>query len=616
MCGIYGRLSVGRVCDVVVQRDHLVHRGPDDAGTWANISGTVVLAHRRLSIIDLSGSSRQPFVSADGRCVIVYNGEIYNYRELRAELQRMGHQFHSDGDTEVVLAAYMEWGWDCVVRFNGMFAFAIYDAGNGSTQELLFVARDRVGKKPFYYHHSGREFEFASELKAISNKDGIDLQALNYYLALGYIPFDRCIVKGVKKLLPAHAGVFEVATGAFRTWRYWNLPENAPAEGVKGEQLAEESWELLKDSVRLRLRSDVPVGVFLSGGLDSSLVTAAAVAVSAQPIKTFTIAVPGSKLDESEYARLIAEYFGTEHYVLELPKASLDVLDEFAPFVDEPLADSSILPTYLVSKLTVEHVKVALGGDGGDELYGGYGYYQAPLLDMVRFGWLPGWLLSSVARLAGKLPAGIRGRNRIASLRGGLAHAHIWGSPYFDVELRKRILHPDIIGELGGDLALPERSLIGLMGEGVDLVDSLVRTDFNSILPDDFLVKVDRASMANSLEVRTPFLDYRMVEHAFGKIPSFWKVNRSERRRLQNRMAKKYLPKAFELNRKQGFSIPMDDWMRKSNIRDRLEDCPVDFINRNELDKLIRGLSRGRANGARLFALMMLAICQKNLKLQ
>jgi asparagine synthase (glutamine-hydrolysing) len=616
MCGIYGIVSQSAANDRVNKhRDQLYHRGPDDAGTWYKSDRTVALAHRRLSIIDLSEGSHQPMVSADARCVIVFNGEIYNYREIRTELQRAGHRFRSEGDTEVVLAAYREWGVACVDHFNGMFAFAIYDAGDSSNREQLFVARDRAGKKPFYYRHAGVEFEFASELKAVTTTEGIDLQALNHYLALGYIPYDLCIAKGVKKLPPAHAGMFEFTTGTFKTWRYWSLPEYTPTEGVSGEQFAEESWELLKDSVRLRLRSDVPIGVFLSGGLDSSLVTAAASEVSEQPIKTFTIAMPGSKLDESKYARLVADHFGTDHHVLELSRPSLNVLDKLAPFLDEPLADSSILPTYLVSKLTVDHVKVALGGDGGDELYGGYRHYQTSLNDIARFNWLPGLLVKCTGKLASKLPAGIRGRNRVASLRGGAGQAIIWGSPYFDTELRKRILHPDILNELSDDLNLPERCLSELIQDDSDPIDSLIRTDFNSILPDDYLVKVDRASMANSLEVRTPFLDYRMVEHAFEKIPSTWKVDRTERRRVQNRMAMKYLPKTFELNRKQGFSIPMDEWMRRTNVHERLESLPEELINRRELDKLVKGLAMGRANGARLFALMVLAVSQENLKL-
>ena len=614
MCGIVGRASLypGNEVRFTQLRDRLRHRGPDDAGYWRNQTGTVMLGHLRLSILDLSDTSRQPFVTGSGRCTIVYNGEVYNYLEIRRELEALGHRFRSTGDTEVVLAAYEQWGEACVEHFNGMFAFAIYDQGDNDSPERLFVARDRAGKKPFYYRLDGSTFEFASELKAIKPNAGINPQALNHYLALGYVPFDLCIAEGVQKLLPGHVGVYECQTGAFTTRRYWGLPPNRPKDAVTGEQLASESWDLLKDSVWLRLRSDVPTGVFLSGGLDSSLIVAAAAEVSDSPIKTFTIAVPGSVLDESSHARLVANHFGTEHYVLELPKPSLHVLDELAPFVDEPLADSSILPTFLVSKLTAEHVKVALGGDGGDELYGGYRHYQQPLIDQHRFGFVPDWLLRYTGSLAARLPAGIHGRNRLASLRGGTTQAGVWGTPYFDVDLRRRILQPEVVQALGGDLDLPERRLLQLMANGHDVVDSLTRKDFHSVLPDDFLVKVDRASMANSLEVRNPLLDYRLVEHAFGNIPSNWKVNRAERRRIQNLMAKKYLPKNFELNRKQGFSIPMDEWLRKEDIWERFEALP-EVINRRELECLIKGQMAGRSNSSRLFALMMLAVCHKNI---
>jgi len=368
----------------------------------------------------------------------------------------------------------------------------------------------------------------------------------------------------VLKRPAAHAGVFDHERGDFRTWRYWQLPEpmtDSPRP-ISGEELAEQAWSLLIDSVRLRLRSDVPSGVFLSGGLDSSLVTAAAAQVSSQPIKTFTIGVPGSPLDETHHARLIADAFNTEHHVLPIEAPSLDLLDELAPFIDEPIADSSILPTFLVSRMTRQHVTVALGGDGGDELYGGYRHYQNALLDEARLGWLPNPIQSLAAKLAATLPAGIKGRNRVASLRGGAGQSSIWGSPYFDLNLRRRLLSPDVLAELGDGLDAPEQRSLALYHQGKNSVDSLTRMDFQQVLPDDFLVKVDRASMANSLEVRTPFLDHRLVEHAFGMIPSKWKVTTSERRRLQNLMAKLHLPEGFELNRKQGFSVPMDEWMQ------------------------------------------------------
>lgn len=616
MCGIIGSLSRHPENEerFIQLRDRLRHRGPDDAGVWRNQAGTVIFGHRRLSIIDLSDTSHQPFVSTGGRCVIVFNGEVYNYLEIRKDLEAQGHHFRSTGDTEVVLAAYEHWGDACVERFNGMFAFAIYDQGANGSPERLFVARDRVGKKPFYYRHEGHRFEFSSELKGLAPNAGINLQALNHYLALGYVPFDLCIAEGIKKLLPGHVGVYECQTGYFTTSRYWQLPQNNWDADVTGEQLASEAWDLLKDSVRLRLRSDVPTGVFLSGGLDSSLIVAAAAEVTDRPVKTFTISVPGSALDESSHARLVADYFGTEHCVLELPKPSLHVLDELAPFVDEPLADSSILPTYLISQLTAEHVKVALGGDGGDELYGGYRHYQQPLIDQHRFGRVPDWLLWYAGSLVAKLPAGIRGRNRLASLRGGIKQAGVWGTPYFDINLRRRILQPWIVNALGSEIDVPERRLLRLMEDGGnDTVDALTKTDFHCILPDDFLVKVDRASMANSLEVRSPLLDYRLVEHAFGSIPTNWKVNRNERRRVQNLMAKKYLPKEFQLNRKQGFSVPLDQWLRKEDIN-RYEGMSK-FVDQTEVQNLVRGQKKGRANGSRLFALIMLARATQNMSL-
>lgn len=473
------------------------------------------------------------------------------------------------------------------------------------------MARDRAGKKPFYYAHQGSVLAFASELKAIprSIKGDIDLQALNYYLALGYVPNELCIVQGVKKLPAGHAARFYPESGVMDTWRWWALPSFEPSPNLYScDALTDESWALLIDAVKIRLRSDVPVGIFLSGGLDSSLIAAAAAECSQQPISTFTIGIPGSELDESHHARLIADHFGTQHHLLELPETSLDVLEELSLLIDEPIADSSILPTYLVSKLTSQHVTVALGGDGGDELFGGYPHYQQVLSDKRNLGWVPFNLLQHVASLATHLPAGVRGRNRLASLQGGINQTQVWGTPYFDLTLRKRILHSDVVAELGADLDAPEQYQLGLMKSGNGPVDALMRMDFHSVMVEDYLVKVDRASMANSLEVRSPFLDYRLVEYAFKNIPNEWKVTLDERRRIQNLMAKKHLPKEFELNRKQGFSIPMDNWLRAGNISEKLSRIPSGLINPNAVSELVAGLNRGRSNGARLFCLIMLAL--------
>lgn len=620
MCGIYGLIQRKGGIDaraLACQRDLLTHRGPNDAGSWVSTDGRIGFAHRRLSILDLTAAGRQPMTSRDGRFTIVFNGEIYNHHEIRAELERTGCAFYTGTDTEVLLGAYIAWGEACLARFNGMFAFAIHDAGNASTPSSLFLARDRAGKKPLYYAFDGHRLEFASELKAISQRGGLSLDALNFYLALGYVPHEHCIVEGVKKLPPAHAARLDLSTFEFRVLRYWSLPENRPEAGVDGESLADEAGNLIEDATRLRLEADVPVGVLLSGGLDSSLVVAAAAHVSASPVRTFTVTLPGSALDESVHARQVARYFGTEHHELALENRGFEALNDIASFIDEPIADSSLIPTFMVSRLTRQHVTVALGGDGGDELFGGYSEYPTSLADQHRLGWLPQSVLACAAHAASRLPAGVRGRNRIASFRGGPLQQMIWGRPYFDITLRQRILSRDAVAALGGELDAPERFLLGLYETGSDSVDRMTRTHFGSVLPDDFLVKVDRMSMAVALEMRAPLLDHRLVEFAFGRIPSDWKVTGYETRRVQKILASRWLPPELDVQRKQGFSIPLNEWLRTSGggelkqMGDRLPAC----INQREVDGLLVGHAKGRANGGRLFALLMLAIAMNNLNL-
>lgn len=553
-------------------------------------------------------------VSPDGACVIVFNGEIYNFKNIRSELEQLGFRFSSSGDTEVVLTAYRAWGEDCLQHLNGMFAFAIFDRRGADGGGSLFFARDRAGEKPFYYSHSNGTFNFASELKAIDHDGRVDLQALNFYLALGYVPADRCLFQGVNKLPPAHCGRLDLATGELSIRRYWSLPENKPDAKAGGVELAAEAGNLIKDSVRLRLIADVPVGVLLSGGLDSSLVAAAAAQVSSKPVETFTISLPGSSLDEAEHAQKVASYFGTRHHVLPLDKPSLEHLDQMAPFIDEPIADSSILPAWLVFGLARKQVTVALGGDGGDELFGGYSDYATSLADQRRWGWVPAPVLTALAGMAGQLPAGLHGRNRLASLRKGPLRQMIWGRPYFDTQLRQRVLTSDAVAELRGSLDTPELYLSSLFDQGGDPVDSMTRTHFGSILPDDFLVKVDRASMMHSLEVRAPLLDHRLIEFAFARVPSEWKVQGGESRRLQRMLARQWLPRDLDVKRKQGFSIPINEWLRhegEKSLMAKMEGLP-EVIDMNEVHALVRGHLLGRANGGRLFSLIMLAIAMRN----
>ena len=618
MCGIVGSVSLhAQALELKGWYRHLQHRGPDDSGQWRSQDGRVMLGHARLAIQDLSPLGHQPMLRDDDRFVIVFNGEIYNFEALRLQLQRHGHVFRSTGDTAVVLAAYQEWGAQCVEHFNGMFALAILDQGSGGVPPSLFLARDRAGEKPLYYMHSRGRLAFASELKALPHGGEIDLKALNHYLALGYVPADQCLFEGVHKLPPAHCAKFMLQTGELRLWRYWSLPAHQANAAADGHALAEQAGSLIEDSVRLRMVADVPVGVLLSGGLDSSLVAAAAARVSSRPVQTFTIALPGSPLDEAHHAKKVADYLGTQHHVLELDKPSLGLLDGLAPLIDEPIADSSILPAWMVFGLARQQVTVALGGDGGDELFGGYTDYTTSLADKLKWGAVPGALLAWLGKAAAQLPAGVKGRNRLASLRGGAMQQMIWGRPYFDLELRSRILKSSAWSDLKGVETQPENFLLSLFVGGSTDMDRMTRTHFGSILPDDFLVKVDRASMAHSLEVRAPMLDHRLIEFCFSQVPDHWKVNNGEARRLQRLLAERWLPPDLDTRRKQGFSIPVNEWLRaegENKLMSRMESLP-DVIQLDQVRSLVRGHLAGRANGGRLFALIMLAIAMQNRQL-
>ena len=423
MCGIYGiascaELSIDKLVDL---NNRLSHRGPDGAGlvcfgqnvpsepaagydVWRSMSTSaewrVAFAHRRLAIIDLA-SGQQPMSNAAGSIWITFNGEIYNYKELRVTLERLGAEFRTDSDTEVIINAYEKWGQGCLDKLNGMFAFAIYDL----RQQIIFLARDRVGEKPLFYALTSNGLEFASESKSLSINRDIDIQNLNYFLKLGFLPDDRSIFTGVKKLPLAHCAVYDLATRAIRVSPYWQLPDYDPAQTSSETELVDELEELLVDATRLRLRSDVPLGVFLSGGLDSSLIVAAAARVGTEPVKTFTIFFPeDEEFDESSHAKLISDYFQTDHHVLEAPEKSLEHLKTVMSLMDEPLADSSLLPTYMVSRLAREHVKVVLGGDGGDEIFAGCTMYVRALRHIARFGKVPNSLWGLGAAMAGRLP--------------------------------------------------------------------------------------------------------------------------------------------------------------------------------------------------------------------
>jgi len=616
MCGLVGiasRETVANRAWLAAGREAMQHRGPDDLGEWWSGDGRVGLGHRRLAIIDLSQAGHQPMQDSTQAFTIVFNGEIYNFIELRKELVAKGAVLRSHSDTEVILAAYREWGTDCLSHLNGMFCFAIHDA----RKHTVFLARDRAGEKPLFYHHAGGTIRFGSELKALladtSLPRSIDPEALDCYLAMGFVPGERCILKGFSKLPPAHALEFDIKGGSFRQWRYWDLPAlNADASRGAVDEIAllDELESLLEDSVRRQLVADVPVGVLLSGGVDSSLITAMAVRASNR-VQTFTIGFPGhGTVDEREHAHLIARHFGTRHTELVAEPATADLLPGLARQFDEPIVDSSMIPTYLVSQLVREQCTVALGGDGGDELFGGYSEYSRLLWVQSRMGPIPRPVRKGISLAAERLvPVGFRGRNWAQGLGVDLQNGLPLIASYFDATTRRRLM-----SAYPGWRTSAESVLLSRVPANPDLLQRATRMDFQNYLAEDILVKVDRASMLHSLEVRAPLLDFRVIEFAFAKVPSHLKATAQEKKILLKRLTARVLPPAFDRHRKQGFSIPLAAWLKIGAFRGMFHNVlrdPQSIFDARTADALLRGQDRGRNNGERLFALVIFELWRR-----
>lgn len=611
MCGLIGIASKRCVDDriwLADGRDTMIHRGPDDAGEWWSNDGRVGLAHRRLSILDLSSLGHQPMHDEARALSIVYNGEIYNHDKLRKELRGLGFAFRSHSDTEVLLAAYAVWGKECLTRLNGMFAFALYDA----RKQTLFLARDRAGEKPLYYRLSDGVLQFASELKALlvnpSLPRRIDLEALDCYLAMGFVPGQRCILQTFNKLPPAHALSFDLRNGATELWRYWFLPELTPLaseEDLDEAGLLDELERLLEDAVDRQMAADVPVGVLLSGGVDSSLVTAMAVRKS-RKVRTFSIGFPGhGAMDETAHARLIAGHFGTDHTELMAEPATADILTLLAQQFDEPMVDSSMIPTWLVSHLVRQYCTVALGGDGGDELFGGYTHYSRLLWLQQHQRHVPRWIRRATADCAEHLPLGFGGGNLRTWLVAAGEDLGLHLPPiahHFDARTRRKLMQRCRDYRSVADTI--RREYIPSQG---DLLQRATRMDFIDYLPEDLLVKVDRASMMNSLEVRAPFLDHRLIEFAFSRVPSRLKATSHDKKILLKRLAARVLPPEFNRERKQGFSIPLNEWLKTGPFRDLFRDVlmsPDCVFDGTTVRAMLDRQDRGYSNGERLFALV------------
>lgn len=586
--------------------ESIAYRGPDDVGTWWSEDHCVGLGHRRLSILDLSPLGHQPMLGDFGRIAMVFNGEIYNFLELKKELESLGVGFKSNTDTEVLLEAYKMWGHACLDKLDGMFAFAIYD----KKLEEIFLARDRVGEKPLFFRIYERTIQFASELKALlknpENPRKIDLEALDSYLAFGYVSSSYCILKGYNKLRPAHAMRFNLKTGHAHIWRYWHIPDfiDNPQQNDL-ETLVRECEVLLSESVKRQLIADVPVGILLSGGVDSSLIAAMAVRHSTQ-VRTFSVGFPGdSTLDETKHARLIANHFSTHHTELMMQPTELDFFSELSKHLDEPMADSSLIPTFLVSKLVREHCVVALGGDGGDELFGGYGHYSNALKAEKRLRFVPHFLLKFLGFMAEAcLPVGKRGRYFFQQLSMDPIHGLPKAAYFFDPRTRKKLLAPFV----SDYISVAEKIEMSLIPQSLDIIRRGTLVDFHSYLPDDILVKVDRMSMLNSLEMRAPFLSRSMIEFTFSKVPSILKTTETQKKILLKELCKRTLPLNFDLNRKQGFSIPLNKWVKSGLLTEVFEDVlgsKDSIFDKKVVKQLLTGQARGYCNADRIFNLVL-----------
>lgn len=623
MCGIVGSIKYRGQVDIGVltrQRDSLTHRGPDTSGLWFSDDMRVAFGHRRLAIIDLSAGGHQPMLDRATGNVITFNGEIYNFVELRNRLKDYGHTFSTGSDTEVILAAYREWGVGCPEYLDGMFAFAIFD----SSKNYVFVARDRAGEKPLYYFENHEGLSFASEIKGLITDPSIPRrvrrQSLNEYLAYGYTAAENTMFSGIKRLPPACRAICSLDTHILTITKYWQLPEfprsrqsplhprvNRPTTA----ELTQRLHDLLRESVRRQLISDVPIGVLLSGGVDSSLIAAVAAEVHHEPIRTFTVRFQDdAQFDEGPFARLVANHLKTKHTELMATPPDAQQLLSIVRQFDDPISDSSMIPTFLVSREIRAHATVALGGDGGDELFGGYRRYPFQILqDSIRQK-IPRFLGSRIASFVA---------STVSPSRTGRAFAiGLFGERNVGISYAGRCFRGDERRQLSDALAsysehellTPERyrqTEAGTIGSALQRSTAL---DFGNYMVDDVLAKVDKASMLSSLEVRAPFLDRSIIEFAFGSLPDHLRATINNRKVILRMLGQRLLPSTLDTRRKQGFSVPIDSWM-KGAWHPLLVDAKSWnglLVKGEALSRYTSKLKAGQPVGERLYALLFLTM--------
>jgi asparagine synthase (glutamine-hydrolysing) len=617
MCGIAGIVSfegpiesglLDCMCAV------MEHRGPDSRGVF--VENGVGLGVQRLAIIDVAGGD-QPLFNEDGSIVVVLNGEIYNFEELRDRLTRGGHRFSSHSDTEVIVHLYEEYGAEVVRYLHGMFAFAIWDR----RRRRLFCARDRVGKKPLFWARQGNRFWFASELRALLQDQELKLEinpeAIAAYLTYQYVPHPLSIFKSIYKLPPACT--LTVSDQQHEIDRYWSLDYSSKLTDVPDGELEERLWAEIEEATRVRLMSEVPLGAFLSGGIDSSAVVAAMAQQMAEPVKTFSIGFPDDAFDELPHARLVAREFGTDHREFVVEPDALDIMPKLARHYGEPFGDASAIPSFYLAELTSRDVTVALNGDGGDENFGGYEERYSTGIRSPRLDWLPRpvqLVAPSLTRLVGEGRRFSSTRTQITRLGRILAmspserYARSYAA--FDAVQRRRLLTAEFAATL--DSVRPEDFLVGAWSSSraIDVLDQMIATDVETYLPDDLLVKMDIATMAHSVEARSPFLDHRLMEFA-ASLPVEYKLQGGRGKLLLRRVLRPILPSEILDRPKQGFGVPLGRWFREEH-RELPAEVLLDrrsldrgYFRRDQIEYLIQEHRDHVANhSARLWTLLQL----------
>jgi asparagine synthase (glutamine-hydrolysing) len=623
MCGIAGfvessgtaaplgldasRALAHQMCEVIR------HRGPDDEGVW--VDRGVALGMRRLSIIDLS-TGHQPIHNEDRTVWVVFNGEIYNFRELRAELESHGHTFYTSTDTEVIVHAYEQWGRDAIPRLRGMFGLAIWD----TRSRTLLAARDRIGIKPLHYAVAGGRLYFGSEIKSLLCAPDLprelDLDALNHYLSFLYTPRDGSIFRTIRKLPPGHLLTWR--DGAMDIEQFWQMPAAETFAGSEAEAV-QALRAVLADAVRSHLVSDVPLGAFLSGGVDSSLVVGLMAETSGARVKTFSIGFDEPAFDEVEHARRVADHFGTDHHEFVVKPDAVGIIDRLVAHFDEPFGDPSAIPTWYVSEMARRHVTVVLSGDGGDELFGGYDRY-VPDPRVVAFDrYSPRAVRRAAAIAAARLPPGARGRQFLRHVTRDAHGRYLDAIGFFTADDKPGLLSEDVRRQIAGPS--PEETLVRHFERYAALpwASQMMRFDTETYLPEDVLTKVDRMSMAHSLESRVPLLDNAVVQFA-ATLPSSFKIKDGRRKHILKEVAATLLPGDILNRKKQGFGVPLGVWFR-GDLRDLTHDLLLSprarqrgYFVPSTIDRVVGEHMAGtRDHGFRLWQLLMFEMWHRRL---